>query len=357
MATDIFWDLRRRYAREGVAALTPKSSAPHQPAGKTPVAIEEAIVRARKELIEDGLDGGSASIQHRLRELPGVPSEATIWRILTARGLIVAEPAKAPKRSRRRFTAERANECWQLDDTDWALADGTVVKVLNVVDDHSRLLVASTAMPTCTGAATLAVLAVAATVLGWPTRILSDNAQAFRHTVATALAALGVTARHSRPYHPQTQGKVERFHHTLKQWLNRQPAAATLDELQAQLDAFRQLYNHHRPHRALARRYPADVWTTAPKSGPADRPLTMPTVTYRSTVAAGGVYAGPYKIAIGTRHNGHQALTIITGTAGHVFIHGRLIRHLTINPTRRSQPLYPTRGRPPATVRKDPRHA
>ena len=314
-------------------------------------------MRARKELIEDGLDGGPASIRHRLRDLPGVPSEATIWRILTARGLIVADPAKAPKRSRRRFTAERANECWQLDDTDWVLADGTVVKVLNVVDDHSRLLVASSAMATCTGAATLAVLAVAATVLGWPSRILSDNAQAFRRTVATALAALGVAARHSRPYHPQTQGKVERFHQTLKQWLARQTPAATLDELQAQLDAFRQLYNHHRPHRAIGRRYPGDVWAAAPKSGPADRPLAVATVTYRSTVAAGGAYAGPYKIAVGTRHNGHQALTVITGAAGHVFIHGRLVRQLTIDPTQRSQPLYTTPGRPPTTVRKDPRHA
>ena len=113
------------------------------------------------------------------------------------------------------------------------------MKILNVIDDHSRLLVASNAMMTCTGAATLAVIAAAAAVLGWPARFLSDNARAFRSVLADALRHVGVGAGHSRPYHPQTCGKVERFHQTLKRWLAKQPRAATIDELQAQLDLFR----------------------------------------------------------------------------------------------------------------------
>ena len=110
-------------------------------------------------------------------------------------------------------------------------------------------------------------------------------------------------------------------------------------------------------HACLARRVPADVWCDAPKSGPADRALTTPTAVYRSTVHAGGAYAGRYKIAIGAAHNNRTAVAVITGTDAHVFINGQLIRHLTIDPNRRSQPLHPHPGRPGTTVRKDPRHA
>ena len=233
VSTWFFWDLRRRH-RAGDIVLEPKSRAAHTVANKTPANVEEAIVAERKRLTDEGLDAGPASIACYLADVAGLPSEATIWRILRARGFIVEDPSKRPKRTHRSFTAERANECWQLDDTGWELVDGTAVKILNVLDDHSRLLVASSAMATCTGAATLAVLAAAAAVLGWPARFLSDNAKAFRSVLADALRHVGVAAGHSRPYHPQTCGKVERFHQTLKRWLAAQPPAATIDELQAQ---------------------------------------------------------------------------------------------------------------------------
>jgi len=357
VSTWFFYDLRRRYALEGEAVVEPKSRAPHHPAGRTAVEVEEAIVRCRKELHGAGWDCGPASIAFALRGLPGLPSEATIWRILSARGLIVADPSKAPKHAGRSWTAERANECWALDDWTWVLADGTEVQILDVLDDHSRYAVACTAMATCTGAASFEVLATAASYLGWPQRFWSDNARAFTATLATALAPLGVAASHTRPYSPRSNGKAERFHQTVQRWLSKQPPAATVAELQAQLDLFRLHYNTRRPHRALDRRFPADVWVAAPKSGPAQRPLTTPTAIYHSTVHSGGAYASRYKIAIGTTHNGRAALTVITGTAAHVFIDGHLIRRLTIDPTHRSQPLYPGRGRPPDSVRKDPRHA
>jgi transposase InsO family protein len=357
VSTWFFWDLRRRYAVEGEAVLVPKSRAAHRPAGRTPVEVEDAIVVKRKELDEAGLDAGPASIAFHLRDLPGVPSESTIWRILTARGLIVPQPTKAPHRVGRSYTAGRANECWALDDTHWALGDGTRVKVLNVVDDHSRYCVAATAMARCTGAATLATLATAAVFLGWPERIWSDNARAFKHTLAAALAALGVAAGHPRPYHPQGNGKIERFHHTLHKWLARQPAAGTLPELQHQLDRFRVIYNTQRPHRALGRRFPGDVWIQAPKSGPADHPLGTSTTVCDSVIHGGCCFAGRYAISVGALYNGQRALTVITGTACHVFIDGVLIRQLTINPNQRMQPLYNRTGRPKTTERKDPRHA
>src|SRR5689334_13206617 len=97
ISTWFFWDLRRRYAAEGEVALEPRSRAPKRVANKTPVAIEDLVVAKRKELDDAGLDAGPATIRFHLRRVKGVPSEATIWRILSARGFIVADPSKAPK--------------------------------------------------------------------------------------------------------------------------------------------------------------------------------------------------------------------------------------------------------------------
>lgn len=357
ISTWFFWDLRRRHAREGDVVLEPRSRAPKRVANRTAAAIEDAIVAKRKELHDAGLDAGAATIAWHLRELPGLPSESTIYRILVARGLVIAEPAKAHKGTGRSFVAERANDCWQLDDTTWALADGTEVKVLDVIDDHSRLLVASVAMPSATGAAALSALADAAQVLGWPARFLSDNAKAYRHVLADALAPLGIGAGHSRPYHPQTNGKVERVHQTLKRWLSRQPQPRTLAELQWLLDCFRHLYNHQRPHRGIDRGLPAQVWTSAPKSGPADQPLATPTRLHQGVIINSRLTAGRYLITVGAHHNGARALTIITGTSCHVFIDGRLARALTLDPTKTRQTLYDRPGNPGRnTVRDAPRH-
>jgi hypothetical protein len=212
VSTWFFWDLRRRYHLEGDAVLTPKSRAPRHPAGRTPAAIEDMIVAKRKELGDAGLDDGAATIAFHLREVPGLPSESTIWRMLKARGMVVAAPSKAPRSAARSYTADRANECWALDDWEWALADGSPVKILDVIDDHSRYAVASTAMRSCTGTGALDALAGAAVYVGWPARFWSDNARSFTGTLATALGALGVTASHTRPYSPRSNGKVCEHH-------------------------------------------------------------------------------------------------------------------------------------------------
>lgn len=347
ISTWFFWDLRRRHAVEGDAALVPRSRAPKTVTNRTSREVEDAIVAKRKDLVDAGLDAGPATIVWHLRDLPGLPSESTIWRILKARGFITPEPAKAPKRAARSFTAERANGCWQLDDTTWALADGSEVKIFNVIDDHSRLLVASVAMPTATGTAALAAVADAAGVIGWPARFLSDNARAFRHVLADALAPMGIAAGHSRPYHPQTNGKVERFHQTLKRWLRAQSPAESLTELQWLLDCFGHLYNHTRPHRSLGRRVPAQVWTDAPKDGPSGQPLGAPTQIHHAKVLKNRIRLGRYLVALDKTHNNRRALAVVTGTACHIFINGHLARALTINPTKTYQPFHDRPGRPP----------
>ncbi|MGQ0848930.1 MAG: DDE-type integrase/transposase/recombinase [Actinomycetota bacterium] len=137
-----------------------------------------------------------------------VPSEKTIWRILTRRGFIRPQPEKAPKHAHRTFTAGRANECWQIDDITRELADDTEVKVITMVDDCSRLCPELKAVETVNGEAAFDALATAAGVYGWPAWFLADNAKAYKINLASAAGALGVDHRHGRPYHPQTQGKV-----------------------------------------------------------------------------------------------------------------------------------------------------
>jgi transposase InsO family protein len=351
ISRDRFYAIRRRFALEGEAGLEPRSRAPKQVANRTSVEVEDVIVTLRKELDDLGVDSGAATIWAHLggRLEPGqaCPSEATIWRVLRRRGFIVPDPSKAPRRTPRSFAAERANECWQIDDTSWFLADGREVKIIHVIDDCTRLCVASRAVVTCTGTAALETVAAAAAEWNLPQRILSDNAQAFRHVLADAVAELGITTGHSRPYHPQTCGKVERFHQTVKGHLRTRRPARTLPQLQRQLDWFRDYYNHQRPHRSLNRARPAQVWNDTPKSGPKNHPITATTRVSTNTVANGTIQIGTrLAIAVGAAHNSRRATTVITGQAAHVFIDGQLIRDLTIDPTRRRQPLYNRPGRP-----------
>ena len=299
-----------------------------------------------------------ASIAFDLRDLPGAadriddladPDRPRVHRPRTV---------QSPEGLGRRFTAERANECWPLDDTAWTLADGTEVKILNVIDDHSRLL--RGIAPRCPSAPAQPPSPLSPTPpeLGWPQRFWSDNAQAFTTPSPTRSPSSASTAEPLPALHPHTNGKVERFHQTLRSGSPNSLPRPPSTELQAQLDLFRHLYNHHRPHRPSAGRFPADVWTDAPKTGPADQPLGDPhhrPPQHRPRRRA--PRAGRYAISVGTAHNGPTALTVITGTNAHVFINGRLVRQLTLDPTQRAQPLYTRPGRPPTiTEREDPRH-
>jgi transposase InsO family protein len=351
ISTWFFYQLRKRYAEEGEAALEPRSRAPKAVANATPAWVGDLIVELRKELEDGGLDAGAGTIwSHLSGRLPAgttVPSEATIWRVLSRRGFVTPQPEKAPKHAYRTFQADRANECWQLDDIAWELADGPVVKVITLIDDCTRLCPGLYAVATVNGETAFQALAAAAEKWGWPQRFLSDNAQAYRVRLAETVAALGVDHRHGRSHHPQTQGKVERLHQTLQKWLRAQPRADSLTHLQGQLDAFRHVYNQQRPHRAIGRRTPAAVYAATAKTGPPDRPIGTPTHIHRVTVHNGVCHINKrYSITVGAAYNGHTATVIITGLTCHVFIAGRLVRHLQLDPTRRLQPLYDRPGRP-----------
>ena len=248
--------LLRRYRLEGPSGLEPRSRRPHRSPTRIADVFEDEIVALHKQLAGDGLDAGAQTVQFHLAERHRhPPSVSTVFRVLKAGGFVTLEPKKRPKASLRRFCADLPNECWQADMTHVTLADGQVVEVLNLIDDHSRLCVASRAMTVVKAPDVVRVLHQAAETLGYPASFLSDNGLIFRtqhrHDVAGVteqeLFALGITAKHSRPYHPQTCGKVERFHQTMKKFLARQDDVTTLKQLQRQLDRFRTYYNEVGP--------------------------------------------------------------------------------------------------------------
>lgn len=352
ISRDRFYVIRRRYQAEGEAGLAPRSRAAHRVANRTPDDIEDLIVELRKELTETGLDAGAATIWWHLgRQGVDAPSEATIWRILTRRGFITPDPKKKPKRAWRSFAADYSNERWQIDTTHWEFAEGTEVAIINIVDDCTRVCAASVAFdhPTTTGVDAWETLLTGAKQWGFPASVLSDNGAEFTAKVfGDNLAALGIETGHSRPYHPQTCGKVERFHETLKRFLRAQPDPTSIQELQRIIDRFRDAYNHHRPHRSLNRRIPADVFSDTPVIGPAITAAGQPTRIHHNTVDGNGrvEIPGPYAISLGNRYAGATATTIRTGNHTHVFVNHQLVRELTINPNQRSQPLHNRPGRP-----------
>src|SRR5829696_1123906 len=248
-----YWvqQLVQRYEREGPSAFQPRSRRPHASPQAVDADTEEMIIRLRKELSKQGLDAGAETIAaHLARQAstgegrPATPAVSTIWRILSRRGFVRPQHQKRPRSSWKTFCADQPNERWQTDITHWQLADGTEISILNIIDDHSRLCLGSDARRHTTGPDVVASFRKAFTQWGIPAGVLSDNGAVFtakqrgdgRVALEIELGLLWVKFDHSRPYHPQTCGKVERFHHTQKKWLAAQPPAATIRTLQRQLD-------------------------------------------------------------------------------------------------------------------------
>ena len=173
-------ELVSRYDAEGESGLAARSRRPRSSPTQTPQAIEDAIVALRKELADQGLDAGAHTISVHLERLGLTPpSVATIWRVLSRRGFVTPQPQKRPHSSFVRFEADLPNERWQADITHVQLADGTAADVLNIIDDHSRFLIASVASIGCKAHQVVSVFAEAAARHGEPASMLTDNGPVF----------------------------------------------------------------------------------------------------------------------------------------------------------------------------------
>jgi transposase InsO family protein len=350
-----------RYQAGGLEALTPRSRRPRSCPHAASAEIQAAILELRQQLGADGLDNGPHTLAHHLRErFADVPSVATIWRILKRHGEVIPQPQKRPKSSFIRFEAALPNQMWQGDTTHWRLADGSDVEILNYLDDHSRLLTASVVFPTVKGADVVQVFYAAAEEHGFPASLLTDNGAVFtgasrkgKVLLESELDNLGILFKHSTPYHPQTCGKVERFHQTLKRYLAKQAPAASLTVLQLQLDTFRAYYNHHRPHRALVGRTPLVAFNARLKAHPAQPTKTTDFRVRKDRTDLKGTVTLRYlsrlrHIPLGSEHRRRSVTLLVAGR--HVRIvaeDGSLLRELTLDPKRDYQPL----GRPPGPSR------
>lgn len=317
-----------RYRAEGEHAFQPRSKRPHTSPNATPTATREAIITTRNYLLGNGYDAGAESIAHQLH-IHGhpAPSARTIHRILTAENAVTPQPHKRPRSSIRRFEAAQPNERWQGDFTHVRLANGTDCEVLNFIDDHSRFLVTIAAHTRVTGTIVTQQFAQACLDHGHPASTLTDNGMVFTSRFTQGKRATGkngfekylhdhhIVQINGSPAHPQTQGKIERFHQTLKRRLNARPPAKTIEQLNTQLAEFQHYYNNERPHRALNRRTPAQAYNNLPKSSPETSDLKEVRTRQDRVDQDGKVslrYAGRMRhLAVGRPHKGtriHLAL-------------------------------------------------
>jgi transposase InsO family protein len=228
------YELLARYRREGEAVFEPRSRRPKTSPRAVPGEVVDLIVELREKLTATGLDAGPDTIGWHLQHHHGLTvSRATIARYLAKAGLVVASPQKRPRSSYIRFQAAMPNECWQADFTHYRLRrpgpaggrPGVDTEILSWLDDCSRYAVRVSAHARVTGPIVLAEFRQAVAAQGIPASTLTDNGMVFttrlsggslrgtqgRNGFEHELHTLGVVQKNSRPNHPTTCGKVERF--------------------------------------------------------------------------------------------------------------------------------------------------
>lgn len=352
--------LMAQYRTLGVEAFEPRSRRPRSSPNKTPEDIVDLIVELRDQLATNGFDAGPETISWHLDTHHQISvSASTIRRYLIRAGRIQPEPKKRPRSSYIRFEADLPNETWQSDVTHYFLGKPNPLtqtnraEILTWLDDHSRYAISVTAHLPVSGQTVVDVLQNAGKHYGLPASILTDNAFVYTtrfvstsHNALEAYCAENhIEQKHSRPNHPTTCGKVERFQQTLKNWLRAQPdQPATITELQALLDVFVDNYNTKRPHRSIGRRTPVVAYNALPKATPTSHTTAAIRVRHDTVDKFGKVTlrrAGKlHHIGIGRAHK-HTPITLIIDGLDIKIIAtttGEILRHFTLDPTRNYQP-------------------
>jgi transposase InsO family protein len=260
-----------RFRAEGDSGIADRSRRPKSISVITPEEVERAIVRVRKR----HRSWGGRKICKRLKNLgwQGVPAPSTITDILRRNGLL--DPRESSKHQPwQRFEAEAPNDLWQMDFKGHVpVADGRC-HPLTVLDDHSRY---SLGIQACSNERDQTVrnqLVMIFRRFGMPKRLLMDNGSPWgsanpdaRYTALTVwMMRIGIRVVHSRPYHPQTLGKDERFHRTLKAEVLQYCSQLSIAGCQQRFDEWRNIYNYERPHESLLLEVPGSRYRSSNRS-------------------------------------------------------------------------------------------
>jgi transposase InsO family protein len=347
-----FYRYRRRYREEGPAGLEPRSRRPRFSPAQIEPALEARIVELRKRHRRWGARRIHAELARAGIEPPAV---ATIHRALRRNHLVAPQPPRRVQASKR-FEREVANDLWQIDGTQVRLAGGKPAWVVDVLDDHARFLLAAIASWSPTGEAAWACFVSASAAYGLPRQLLSDNHSSFTGRLLgitvefeRKLAEIGVELINAAPAHPQTLGKLERFHRTLKEWLSDEGPAFDLEHLQLLLDRFRSHYNDERPHQGIGNQTPAERYlpgrvasTPLGELGLAEdekRPPYASHVVTRKVWGHGVVSYEGFGITLGRRYRGATVRILEVGELVHIYLGEELIRVLALDRSRRYQKL------------------
>ena len=265
--------LLKRFALEGAGAFTERSKRPVNSPMQTPAAVQDVILKLRREHPA----WGARKLCRRLQDLghQGIPATSTVNDILRRNGLICPE-ASAASQAWQRFEHEHPNALWQLDFKGHFETLAGRCNPLTLLDDHSRF---NLAIQACKRTDTTTVQAELRRVFeryGLPARINSDNGAPWGSPSAPGhlsgldiwFIRLGLRISHSAPYHPQTNGKLERFHRSLKAEVLNGRTFDNLKQAQDALERWRMVYNHQRPHEAIAMQTPSQRYCMSPRPMP-----------------------------------------------------------------------------------------
>lgn len=273
------YELLRRWRLDGDDGLRLRSRRPVSSPTKTASDVEEVVLQLRDET-----HWGARKLHQRLVDMgsPAAPPRSTINTILKRNGRIAAEESEKHT-AWHRFEHDEPNDLWQMDFKGWIDTPAGRCNPLTILDDHSRYSIALRACPNQTTETVEAELARVFDMYGLPWRMSMDNGSPWGDDGAYRLTKLevwlirnGVKVSHSRPFHPQTQGKDERFHRTLDDELLKWTVLRDLADAQRQFDTWRNRYNHERPHEALAMQTPARRYAPSVRS----RPPSLPSIEY-----------------------------------------------------------------------------
>ena len=262
-----------RYVAEGVAGLVDHSRRPATSPNRTPMEVEARVLALRL----DHPRWGGRKLRKVLEweGMEPVPAASTITEILRRHGVLDG-PRAGEARGFVRFEHPEPNDLWQMDFKGHFPTDSGRCHALTVLDDHSRYSLEIGACANEREATVHQRLELVFRCFGLPRRILADNGQpwgngyADRYTrLAVWLLDLGIGLIHGRPYHPQTQGKDERFHRTLKGEVLDGRRFRGLEEVQAAFDEWREVYNCRRPHEAIGMATPASRYRPSAQDMPA----------------------------------------------------------------------------------------